>query len=90
MTKQEEIRERLYIELISQAPTEEWHGKVDRILSLLHSQGVVIKVECPDCTWSQFWDEVVGMTPCHSCNSMGYIVEPLIKEETPKPRDTSW
>ena len=53
----------------------------DNILSYLHSQGVVIKVKCPDCEWSQFVDEEsVGMTPCYSCNSTGYLIESLIKE----------
>ncbi len=32
-----------------------------------------IKRKCPDCQWSEFKDgEVVGMTPCHTCNSTGY------------------
>lgn len=53
----------------------------DAVFSYLHSQGVVIKVKCSDCEWSQFVDEeIVGMTPCHSCNSTGYLIEPLIKE----------
>ena len=52
----------------------------DNILTFLHSQGVVIKVKCPDCVWSQFkTDESVGMTPCYHCNSTGYIFEPLIE-----------
>ncbi len=50
------------------------------ILNYLHSQGVVLKVKCPDCVWSQFRDETVGMTPCYRCNSTGYIVESLIEE----------
>ena len=46
----------------------------------LHSQGVEVRVKCPDCAWSQFGEEAVGLTPCYcySCNSTGYIVEPLI------------
>lgn len=53
----------------------------DEIMGYEDSQGVVIKVKCPDCTWSQFKDgEMVGMTPCYSCNSTGYLVEPLIEE----------
>ena len=47
----------------------------------LSDLGVVIKVECPDCSWSQFGEESVGMTPCYSCNSTGYIVEPIIEEK---------
>ena len=50
------------------------------LLKELASQGCVIKVKCPHCSWSQFTNEVVGMTPCFSCNSTGYIFEPLIKE----------
>lgn len=50
-------------------------------LHWLHSQGVLIKARCPDCAWGQFGEEHVGMTPCHSCNSTGYIYESLIKEE---------
>ena len=41
---------------------------------------IYTRVKCPDCTWSQFKDEVVGMTPCLNCNSTGYIFEPLIEE----------
>ena len=48
-----------------------------RLIRKQGSQGVVLKVKCPDCTFSQFKDEVVGMTPCHSCNSTGYVYEPL-------------
>ena len=47
----------------------------------LHSQGCRIRVKCPDCEWSQFGDEAVGMTPCVTCNSKGYLIEPLIGEE---------
>ena len=40
------------------------------------------RVKCPDCEWSQFQDgEAVGMTPCLSCSSTGYIFEPLIEEQ---------
>jgi len=53
----------------------------DEFLSYLHSQGVVIKVKCPDCVWSQFGEGAVGMTPCYRCNSTGYIIEPLIGDE---------
>jgi len=51
-----------------------------QLLDFLRSRGVVIKVKCPHCIWSQFKDEAVGMTPCNSCNSTGYIYEPLMKE----------
>ena len=81
MSKQEEIREHL-IELLEQTTTHEPPSKVvDAILWVLNEDGVVIKVKCLDCEWSQFGEEHVGMTPCHSCNSTGYTVEPLIKEE---------
>ena len=61
----------------------EEHAEVftkDLILGL-SQRGVVRKVKCPNCEWSQFKDEVVGMTPCYSCDSTGYVEEPLIKEE---------
>ncbi len=51
---------------------------VDAMWKYLHSQGAELKVECPDCEWSQFKDgESVGMTPCLRCGSTGYITEPL-------------
>ena len=49
-------------------------------LKKMDSQGVVIKVKCPDCVWSQFGEEHVGMTPCDTCNSTGYILESLVGE----------
>ena len=45
----------------------------------LQELGVVIKAGCPHCSWSQFTNEVVGMTPCFYCNSTGYTFEPLIE-----------
>jgi len=40
------------------------------------------RVKCPDCAWWQFKDgESVGMTPCPTCNSTGYILKPLAKED---------
>ena len=52
--------------------------KPEDLIAWLKSQGVVQKVECPDCTWSQFQDgESVGMTPCLSCNSTGYITKEI-------------
>jgi len=92
MAIQEEIREGI---ARKQAKFDDWDwdtqlSKVDKgmylryadkLLSYLHSQGVVVKVKCPDCEWSQFvGGESVGMTPCHTCNSTGYIYEPLITE----------
>ena len=50
---------------------------VGKILSYLHSQGVVIKVKCPSCVFSQFGDEAVGMSPCFECNGTGHKTEPL-------------
>jgi len=89
MTKQEEIREGLARE-ICKRDNEDWDAlsysekdfcreKSRLHLLYLHSQGAVIKVKCPNCGWSQFGGESVGMTPCHFCNSTGYIIEPLIK-----------
>ena len=54
---------------------------IPKLLTYLNSKGVVIKVKCPDCAWSQFKDgEHVGMTLCCRCNSTGYIFEPLTEE----------
>jgi len=52
-----------------------------KAITRLHSQGVVIKVKCPDCAWGQFGEESVGMTPCYSCNSTGYIFKPIIEDK---------
>ena len=51
----------------------------DMIIEYLKSQGVVRKVKCPHCSWSEFKSgEHVGMTPCFNCNSTGYtLVEEL-------------
>lgn len=51
-----------------------------KLVRFLDDSGVVIKVECPDCTWAKFGDEMVGMTPCYRCNSTGWITEPLIEK----------
>ena len=53
----------------------------DALIQKLHSQGVVRRVKCPHCVWSQFkGGESVGMTPCFNCNSSGYVaVEPLVE-----------
>lgn len=84
MAKQEIIREELEVK-INRFDTfgEEYsyRGFAEEILSYLDSQWVVLKVKCSDCVWGQFGDETVGMTPCYRCNSTGYIMEPLIKEE---------
>jgi len=82
MTKQKEIREGMvkqigYIKLSTMDAS--WH--TDQMLSYLRSQGMVIRVKCPDCEWSQFGEEAVGMTPCYSCNSTSYIIKPLIVGE---------
>lgn len=64
----------------------DWDGNFNSmlardILNYLHSQGVGIKVKCPDCSWSEFKDEEsAGMTPCYNCDSTGYITEPLIED----------
>jgi len=92
MTKQEEIREGMakLTEDRFRIPAESagltWDTNFNcmlasNIMEYLHSQGVVMKIKCPDCEWSQFGDkESVGMTPCFSCNSTGYMFKPLIEE----------
>jgi len=90
MTKQEEIREGVYKILKRHVKASIIQGEYldgctqlasDEIVQYLHSQGVVIKLKCPDCVWSQFADGgAIGMTPCYCCNSTGYTTEPLIKE----------
>lgn len=89
MTKQEEVREgieRILDELLfspgesKDGYTYNLTGCITNLLNYLHSQGVVKRVKCPDCTWSQVGNEAVGMTPCYRCNSSGYITEPLIEE----------
>jgi len=96
MTKQEEIREWWARSLYRRASLPEvnikweeltsfakecWFHLADDDLSYLRDNGVVIKVKCPDCVWGQFKEESVGMTPCFHCNSTGYIIEPLIKDD---------
>ena len=54
-------------------------GFPQKLIKFLGDDGVMIKVKCPDCEWGQFGEEVVGMTPCYSCNSTGYIIEPLVE-----------
>jgi len=53
----------------------------NEMMRLMDEQGVVMQVKCPNCSWSQFVDVVVGMTPCCCCNSIGYTTIPLIEEE---------
>ncbi len=68
----EEIK-RGIIEITKSRPT------AYQILRYLHSHDVMIKVKCPDCAWGQFFEETVSMTPCYTCNSTGYRIEPLIE-----------
>ncbi len=87
MTK-EEIREGIAKQLaqfnghdwsrLSKEAQGTYRGRAIVMVSLLHSKGVIVKVKCPDCEWSHFKDEAVGMTPCYHCNSTGYLVEDLI------------
>ena len=88
MTKREEMREgikdiaRRWFKpdgLASQTMPNDRSFEGD-LLNYLHDNDVVIKVKCSDCEWSQFGEEHVGMTPCFSCNSTGYIIRPLIEE----------
>lgn len=47
----------------------------------LHSQGLMIKVKCPNCVWAEFEGEMsIGMASCPRCDCTGYIYEPLIKD----------
>lgn len=92
MTKQKEIGE-WFCKYLAQFNGQLDYGKLPQhrkdtykmmveedIMSYLHSQGAELRTKCPDCEWSQFEGELAGMTPCHSCNSTGYIMESLIKE----------
>jgi len=103
MSKQESIREGIAKIVFSNGDYDDakvfWSNEKHKehyrwmaaeLLSYLHSQGVVIKAKCPDCVWGQFGEEPVGMTPCNSCNSTGYIVEPLIVEEVIQIVDSDW
>ena len=80
MTKQEEIREGIEHVIMVNRP---YLASLiaERIIEYLNDNKVVIKVKCPDCVWSQFRDETVGMTPCYRCNSTGCIIESLTGEE---------
>ena len=87
MDKRGEIREGVEEAILPQPTSKTWVNRniakqiSKEVIDYLHSQGAVLRVKCPDCEWSQFvGEESVGMTPCHSCNSTGYLIEPLIKE----------
>ena len=89
MTKQEEMLRvikgillmKIPAEFRLKTPEQIAFFRAEYIISVLNEYGVVTKVRCPDCNWSQFvGEESVGMTPCYSCNSTGYLIEPLIKE----------
>ncbi len=56
---------------------------LDVVKRELADAGVVIKVKCPDCEWSQFVEsyESRGMEFCLSCNSTGYLIKPLLEEK---------
>lgn len=86
MTKQEEIREGIKKGIADYFGVDKIQEPFlnelpDSMVAYLHSQSVVIRVKCPSCVWSQFGDEATGMTPCYHCNSTGYLIEPLIKED---------
>ena len=54
----------------------------EEINQWLEEVGASGKVKCPDCAWNLFQGaEHIGMTPCHHCNSTGYLTEPLRMEE---------
>ncbi len=84
MTKQEYVQ-RYLEDILGDAWRKGGHKQgidvteeADKARLHLTKWGVVIKVKCPDCVWGQFGDEPVGMTPCRTCNSTGYIIEPLV------------
>ncbi len=82
MTKQEEIAEQIFCWLEEMQKAELSPLIVtQKILKYLREQGVTTRAKCPDCEWSQFGDEMVGMTPCYHCNSTGWITEPIIEGE---------
>ena len=71
----------------SQRDMLKWHNDsleplIEEITNDQTRKTIYKRVKCPDCKWSQFQDEVVGMTPCDSCISTGYIFEPLIADDT--------
>jgi len=81
MTKQEGIREGVREIIIDGMINDHRTLDItDDVLEYLDKNGVVVKVRCPCCAWSQFGEEPAGMTPCNYCNSAGYIIEPLIEE----------
>ena len=48
---------------------------------------VIDRGKCPDCAWSQFSkEEAVAMTPCHSCNSTGFITTVIPLSELEEER----
>ncbi len=51
-----------------------WDDHEATAKQILSHPDLYLKIKCPHCEWSQFQDdEAVGMTPCHECNSTGYI-----------------
>jgi len=95
MNKQEKIREGIKQRVQAYAselrpPNAESYAFADILLRYLHSQGVVIKVNCPKCggfarpnkvTYSLHEGYTVNGHSCPNCNNTGYVaVEPLIKE----------
>jgi len=82
IVKRAEIKEGIVSRLLYSTRFTRFGAEIeaDVILDILQSQGIVIQVECPDCLWSQFGDEVVFMTPCSRCSSTGYTTIPLIEE----------
>ena len=72
-------RERENLELNWEQTKGYYLQEADYLMGYLNSQDVVIRAKCPDCAWGQV-QEAVGMTPCYSCNSTGYITEPIIGE----------
>ena len=99
MPKQEELREGIaettitvlidetdYLE--SPALNQVAGDITEKVLKYLHSQGVVIKVDCPKCsghgrpnkvTYNLHTGYCVSGHSCPNCNNTGYVaVEPLV------------
>ena len=78
MTKQEEIREGMkrILEADIRKPMTAVN-LIEAILQYLHSQGVVIKVDCPECKGDgriqKFFDRTFS-NRCPKCNGYGYVV----------------
>ncbi len=84
MTKQEKIM--AGVDKIMWEAIGDDEGVIARnIMGYLHSQGVVLKVDCPTCGGDgriqKFMDRTFS-NRCPKCNGYGYVaVEPLVEEK---------